>query len=107
MSFEVNPEGLRAAAGAIALLTGDIDGAPHLGAEPVANKLPGSAIGAALGKTDPLSRQAKDVLKARFNEFAAVLVVAADTYHGSDQDAAQRLVALTDINSGDPHSGGN
>ncbi|MCU1648313.1 MAG: hypothetical protein JWN03_8588 [Nocardia sp.] len=107
MSFEVNPDGLRAAAGAIALLTGQIDGAPHLGAGPVAEKLPGSATGAALSKSDPLSSQAKKVLKARFNEFSAVLVVAADTFHGTDQDAAQRLAALTDFNSGDPHAGGN
>ncbi|WP_067565253.1 hypothetical protein [Nocardia acidivorans] len=105
MPFEVNPDGLRAAAGALALLPGDIDQAPRLGAAPVAAKMPGSAAGAALAQSDNLSRKAKDLLKARFNEFSATLVIAADTYRGTDTEAANRIAALTDINSGDPHAG--
>ncbi|WP_433599987.1 hypothetical protein ACQPXH_31130 [Nocardia sp. CA-135953] len=105
MAFEVNPDGLRAAAGALALLPNQIDNAPHLGAEPVAEKLKGSAIGDALTETDSLSRQAKDVLKARFNEFSAELAYSADNFHDSDLDAAKRLADIADINSGDPHAG--
>ncbi|WP_330182143.1 type VII secretion target [Nocardia sp. NBC_01503] len=105
MPFEVNPDGLRAAAGALALLPGDIDRAPHLAAEPVAAKMPGSAAGAALGQSDALSRKAKEVLKARFDEFSTALTLAADTYQGTDTDAANRLAMLPDINSGDPHAG--
>lgn len=104
MSFEVNPEGLRLAAGAMALLPKEIDDAPHLGAEPVAKALPGSAVGAALGTADPASRTAKDVLKARFNHFSAILALSADQYHGTDADAARRIAAVANLNSGEPHA---
>lgn len=92
------------AAGALALLPKEIDDAPHLGAEPVAKGLVGSAAGAALGTADPASRTAKDVLKARFNEFSCLLALCADQYHGTDLDAARRLAAITDLNSSDPHA---
>ncbi|MFI9511399.1 hypothetical protein [Nocardia sp. NPDC052566] len=106
MPLRVSPESLRSAAGTLSLLPTEIDRAPHLGAGPPAAKLmSGSAVGTALGTTDPLSKRAKDVLKARFNEFAAVLALSADTFQGTDADAAQRLAALSDINSGDPHGG--
>ncbi|WP_067533686.1 hypothetical protein [Nocardia crassostreae] len=104
MAFQVNPEGLRLAAGAIALLPKEIDDAPKLGAEPVAKALPGSTVGAALAAADPASRTAKDVLKARFNEFSAVLAHSANEYKGTDLDSAQRIAALADLNSGDPHA---
>ncbi|MBO0853531.1 MAG: hypothetical protein J2P18_07170 [Nocardia sp.] len=105
MAFRVDPDGLRAAAGALAQLPTEIDSAPQLAAEPVANVLKGLAVGAELDKSDPASRQAKDVLKARFNEFAAVLELSADSFHGTDLEAAQRLAAIPDLNSGDPHGG--
>lgn len=66
--------------------------------------MPESAVGAALGTADPASRTAKDVLKARFNEFSAVLALSADQYKGTDLDAAQRIAALADLNSGDPYA---
>lgn len=100
MSFEISPDNLRRAAGVLAALPAEIDGAPHLGAGPVAEKLKGSAVGASLGKSDPSSRRAKDVLKARYNQFASLLVLSADTFHGTDLDAANRIAAVSDINSG-------
>ncbi len=105
MVFQVNPDGLRAAAGALALLPTDIDNAPKLDAESIVKSLAGLSVGVELGKSDPASRQAKDVLKARFNEFSALLVVCADTFHGNDLEAAQRIAAVADLNSGDPHPG--
>ncbi|MGV9675278.1 hypothetical protein ACWDSJ_08360 [Nocardia sp. NPDC003482] len=105
MGFAVNPDGLRAAAGALALSTADVDNAPKLGAAPVAGRLAGLAVGLELGKSDAASQQAKDVLKARLNQFAALLLVSADTFAGTDLDAAQRLAAVADLNSGDPHGG--
>ncbi|MGW4738510.1 hypothetical protein [Nocardia xishanensis] len=99
MSFEVNPDSLRSAAGEIAALPAEVDGAAHLGAGPVADKLKGSAVGTALGKSDPLSRRAKDVLKARYNQFAGLLALSADTFRDSDLDAANRIAAVPDINS--------
>ncbi|MGQ4596745.1 hypothetical protein [Nocardia sp. R6R-6] len=105
MSFEVDPDGLRAAAGDMALLPGEIDRAPHLGAGSVVDKLKGSSVGSALSRTDPLSKEAKDVLWARFDEFSSLLARSADTFHGTDIDAAKRLADIVDINSGDPHAG--
>ncbi|SUD47914.1 Uncharacterised protein [Nocardia otitidiscaviarum] len=106
MTFEVNPEGLRAAAGALALLSTQIDSAPHLGAEPAANGMLGSSVGSALVDSDPRSRQAKDLLKARFNQFSAILALSAETYSGTDMEIASRLAAITDINSGAPPQDG-
>ncbi|MFF0494653.1 hypothetical protein ACFYTQ_37030 [Nocardia sp. NPDC004068] len=105
MTFEVNPDGLRAAGGALALLPTDIDNAPKLDAEPVATSLAGLTVGAELAESNAASTRAKELLKARFNEFSALLVVCADNFHGSDQEAAQRIAAVADLNSGDPHSG--
>lgn len=104
VSLVVDPESLRAAAGTMALLPSDIDRAPHLGAGPEAAKLTGSAVGAALGLTDALSKQAKDVLKGRYDEIAGLLTLSANSYHGSDIDAAKRLADIGDLNSGDPHT---
>ncbi|MEU2034948.1 hypothetical protein [Nocardia amamiensis] len=101
----MDPDGLRAAAGALALLPTQIDNAPHLGAGPVADKLKGLSVGAELAKSDPASKLAKDVLKARFNEFSALLALSADTFNGTDLDAAQRIAAVADLNSGDPRGG--
>ncbi|WP_054812544.1 hypothetical protein [Nocardia arizonensis] len=99
MSFEVNPDSLRAAAGTLAALPDRIDGAPFLAAAPMADKLKGSIVGAALRRSDPLSRRAKDVLEARFNQFASVLAISAETFRDSDLDAATRIAAVGDINS--------
>ncbi|MGV9541708.1 hypothetical protein [Nocardia beijingensis] len=105
MGFEVDPDTLRAAAGSMALLPGEIDRAPHLGADPVAAKLKGSSVGMALSGSDGRSRTAKDVLRARFNQFSALLALSADKFQNTDADAANRLAAVADINSGDPHGG--
>ncbi|MFI7192025.1 hypothetical protein ACIBQ0_20000 [Nocardia nova] len=105
MTFQVNPDGLRAAAGELALLPTEVDDAPKLDADPVAKLLAGLSVGTELGKSNAASTQAKDVLKARFDEFSALLVTCADSFHGNDQDAAQRLAAVADLNSGDPHAG--
>lgn len=105
MPFQVNPDGLHAAAGALALLTNDIDNAPHLDAESVTGKMKGLNFETELAKCDPLSTQAKEVLKARFNEFSAVLALSADNFAGTDLDAARNIARLADLNSGDPHGG--
>ncbi|MBO0881236.1 MAG: hypothetical protein J2P17_12985 [Mycobacterium sp.] len=105
MGFEVNPDGLRAAAGALAQLPTEIDRAPHLDAESHVGQLRGLGIGAELAKSDPLSTQAKNVLKSRFNEFSALLMSSADAFHGTDDEAAQQISAVVDLNSGDPHGG--
>lgn len=105
MSFEVNPDSLRGAAGVLAALPGAIDRAPHLGAGPNVDKLKGSVVGAALAESDPANRRAKDVLKARFNQFSSLLALSAETFRDTDLDAAKRLAAVADINSGDPHAG--
>ncbi|MEV6323952.1 hypothetical protein AB0M45_22570 [Nocardia sp. NPDC051787] len=99
MSFEVSPDSLRRAAGVLVALPAEIDRAPQLGAGPVADKLKGSAVGASLGKSDPLSDRTMDVLNARYNQFASLLALSAETFHGTDLDAAKRIAAVPDINS--------
>ncbi|MBF6173831.1 hypothetical protein [Nocardia blacklockiae] len=98
MPFEVSPDSLRGAAGVMAALPNEIDQAPPLGAGPEAEKLNGSTVGAALSRSDPLSRRAKDLLKARYNQFAGLLAFSADTFHNTDVDAAERIAAVGDIN---------
>lgn len=105
MTFEVDPDGLRAAAGVLALLPDEIGKAPGLDATSAANKLKGSATGAALASSDTASTRAEDVVKARFDQFSALLALCADTFDGTDTDSAQRLAAIGDLNSGDPHGG--
>lgn len=105
MPFEVSPDSLRGAAGVLAGLPDEVDRAPHLGAGPNADKLKGSAVGAALAQSDPASKRAKDVPKARFNQFSGLLALSAETFHGTDLDAAKRIAAVADINSGNPHAG--
>ncbi|MBJ8348916.1 hypothetical protein [Antrihabitans sp. YC2-6] len=99
MALQVDPDGLRAAAGVLATLPTVIDGAPHLGAAPLGAKLTGSLVGAASSRSDPASKQAKDALKARFDLYAAVLALCAETYRGTDLDAAAQLSAIGDLNS--------
>ncbi|MBF6352804.1 hypothetical protein IU448_27900 [Nocardia flavorosea] len=102
MSVELDPEDLRAAAGTMALLPEQISGAPMLAATAAAEKLKGSSIGVSLNGSDSCSRTAKDVLKARFSQLAALLSFSADNFQGSDMDAANRLNSVSDINSGSP-----
>lgn len=105
MTLRVDPEGLRAAAGFVAELAPRIGAAPHLGAKPEADKLASSNVGAALANSDTCSKQAKDTIKARFDEFSSLLALSAETYAGTDMDAANRLASLGDLNSGETHGG--
>ncbi|MGV9674833.1 hypothetical protein ACWDSJ_06110 [Nocardia sp. NPDC003482] len=102
MPFEVNPDSLRQAAAALALLPEEIDHAPQVKSQPVADALKGSAVGDVLAGLDAVSSLAKAVLQARFNEFSGALALSADKFHGSDVDAAQRIATVADFNSGNP-----
>ncbi len=105
MTLRVDPEGLRAAAGAVAELAPRINAAAHLGAQPEAGKLASSNVGAAVANSDACSKRAKDTIKARFDEFSSLLALSAETYAGTDMDTADRLASLGDLNSGDTHGG--
>ncbi|WP_327147160.1 hypothetical protein [Nocardia sp. NBC_01329] len=100
MPLEIDPESLRATAGSLALLPLEIDRAPRLDADPVSNSLRATSVGAALSKSNAASTRAKEVLKARYNQFSALLMVSADTFNGADEDVAGRLAAAGDINAG-------
>jgi hypothetical protein len=95
--FEVNPETLRAAAAALALLPADIDGAPPLDADQIDGKLKGSVVGDRLGKTTPLAGHAREMLKARFSHFSELLAHAASTFHDNDIEVAAQLATVTDL----------
>ncbi|MET8871194.1 type VII secretion target [Nocardia sp. NPDC004604] len=103
MGLKVSPEELRQAAGELTKLGDDIidtNKLPHLGASRGVGALPGSPIAAALANADPASASAKSVLQGRLEEMANLLTTSANTYHDSDTDAAARLAALGDLNSG-------
>ena len=104
MSIEVDEDSLRQAAAALALLPSDIDAVPKLDAERAGNTLKGSAIGAALMSSNPASTRAKNLLNARFNQLSGLLAMSANSFTGTDVDAAHRLAAAVDLNSGDPHA---
>ena len=88
----------------MALLPEEIDHAPHLDAQVVANVLKGSSVGRVLDGLDGVSAVARATLQARFNEFSGLLAWSADTFDGTDRDAAQRLADVVDLNSGDPNN---
>ena len=104
MSIEVDEDSLRQAAAALALLPSEIDGVPKLDAERVGNMLKGSAVGGALLGSNPASTRAKNLLNARFNQLSGLLAMSANSFHGTDVDAAERLAAAGELNSGDPHA---
>ncbi|TYQ10646.1 UNVERIFIED_ORG: hypothetical protein L601_002200000630 [Gordonia westfalica J30] len=45
------------------------------------------------------STRAKQVLKVRYDQFASLLSLSADTYGDSDAEAAARIAGVPDINS--------
>ncbi|MFI9536813.1 hypothetical protein ACIG56_26630 [Nocardia fusca] len=100
MPLEIDPESLRATAGTLALLPLEIDSAPRLDADPVADSLKATSVGASLSQSNAASTRAKEVLKARYNQFSALLMISADTFNGADEDVANRLSAAGDINTG-------
>ncbi|MFE7743364.1 hypothetical protein [Nocardia sp. NPDC057455] len=103
--FEVNPENLRTAAQALAVLPTEIDAAAPLGADQVDGKLNGSAVGHSLEQTTQLAAQARETLKARFTRLSELLEHAASTYHDDDMAAATQLAAVTDLVPTGVHDG--
>ncbi|MFE3195745.1 hypothetical protein ACFXHA_42565 [Nocardia sp. NPDC059240] len=101
-ALEVTPDNLRKLAGGLALLPKDINDMVALGAQPVADVLKGSGVGTALGRSDGIDTTARAVLEARFNTFSGLLVLSADKYNNHDEDVADRLNAVADLNSGTP-----
>lgn len=99
-AFEVNKESLGAAAVALSLLPREVNQTAALGSDPVAKNLQGSTVGTPLARAESAATVAKGVLTARFNEFAALLQLSADKFAGTDEDAAQRIAAVADLNSG-------
>ncbi|MFI2281469.1 hypothetical protein [Nocardia beijingensis] len=95
--FDVNPEGLRAAAQALAGLPAQMDEVAPLGADQVDGKLGGSAVGHSLGQTTSLAFHARETLKARFIRFSELLEHAASTYRDGDMAAAAQLAEVTDL----------
>ncbi|MBY8860809.1 hypothetical protein K7711_30345 [Nocardia sp. CA2R105] len=105
MSLDVNPDSLRQAAAAMALLPQEIDKAAMPKTDAVANALKGSAVGGALDGLETATKTAKAVLEARFNEFSGLLALSADQYKDSDLATAKRLSQVTDLYQGnDPNN---
>jgi hypothetical protein len=98
--LKVTPQELRDAATKIEGLKQRVDQAPMLHGDDVAKGLPNTLIGALLPQLNSDSTSAKDVLRKRLQELANLLRFTADHYHGRDADIAQRLTAITEMNSG-------
>jgi len=104
MAIEVDQDSLRQAAAALALLPSDLDSVPELDAERCGQSPSGSTIGAALMRANPASTRAKKLLKARFNQLSGLMAMSANSFQGSDDEAARRIAEAGDINSGDPYA---
>ncbi|MEC3957262.1 type VII secretion target [Nocardia sp. CDC153] len=105
MGLKVTPATLNDAAttiGNLANTVKDAKATPPLGASRGVDGMKGSAIAAALGKADPASTVATQVLCGRFTQFSSALSTSAKTYHDSDTEAAQRLWAIGELNDGQP-----
>ncbi|WP_040806251.1 type VII secretion target [Nocardia concava] len=103
MGLEVTPATLNDAATTVGKLADNVTDTkvtPHLGASRGVDGLKGSAIAAALGKADPASTVAKQVLSGRFQQFSTALSSSAKTFHDTDTDAANRLWAIGELNDG-------
>ena len=53
---------------------------------------------------NPASTRAKKLLKARFNQLSGLMAMSANSFQGSDDEAARRTAEAGDINSGDPYA---
>ncbi|MGW4241661.1 type VII secretion target [Nocardia sp. NPDC004722] len=103
MGLKVTPATLTAAADTIGKLADtvkDTKATPPLGASRGVDGMKGSAIAAALGKADPASTVAKNVLCGRFQQFSSALSTSAKTYHDTDSEAAAKLAAIGELNDG-------
>lgn len=103
MGLKVTATSLTDAANTIGKLVGDVNDTavtPHLGASRGVDGMKGSAIAAALGAADPASRIAKSVLSGRFQQLSQALSTAGKTFHDTDTEAASRLWAIGDLNTG-------
>ncbi len=99
--MEISPASLTDAAvtiGEVGEQTNDITVFPHLAAKRAIDALPGSAIAVALAQADVISDAAVQVVSSRYAGFADLLTTAATSFADKDQEIADRLTALGDLN---------
>ncbi|NUS42865.1 MAG: hypothetical protein HOQ24_04125 [Mycobacteriaceae bacterium] len=100
--MKITPESLTDAAVAVGKLGEAVHDAavfPFLGASRGVEALKGSPIADALTGADPASTQAKATLASRYEAIASMLYTTATTFKGQDQDLADQLGRIGDLNS--------
>ncbi|MEC3914413.1 type VII secretion target [Nocardia sp. CDC160] len=107
--MEVSPQELRDAAstidgiadavGKLATFAAPFTASGLLGS--LGSGMAGSATAAQLDRIEAVRSKAMGVVEGRYQEIAGLLRTSADTYHGTDEDAAARFAALGDLNTGE------
>jgi len=98
---QITPESLTEAAltlGRLGEAVNDTNTFPLLAASRGVDALPGSPIATALASGDPASSQAKRTLSSRYAAMADLLYTTAAGFKGQDEDLANKLNALGDLN---------
>lgn len=103
--MQVSPQELRDAATVFDGIGGDVGRLPAIDSAPgflgtLGSFMQGSATGPELDKIEPARAKAMRVVAGRYLELASLLRVCADAFRDTDRDAAARLSALGDLNSG-------
>lgn len=103
--MQVSPEELRTAAKTFDGIVDAIGKLPAIDAASgilgtLGSFMQGSETGPELDRIETVRAKAIPIVSGRYQEFAALLRESADTYHGTDLEAAARFAALGDFNSG-------
>ncbi|MCU1644514.1 MAG: hypothetical protein JWN03_4789 [Nocardia sp.] len=103
--MQVSPQELRDAANTFDGIVGTVGKLPVIDAASgvmgtLGALMQGSDTGPEPDRIEAVRAKAIPIVSGRYQEFAALLRESADTYHGSDQEAAARFDALGDFNSG-------
>lgn len=97
---EISVDDLRGAATKVGKLADDVEPSALGGILWPSSAMPGSATCAALAQSPAAKTQAQTVMAGRYMEMKDLLTTSADTFHGTDDDAARRFGAMGDLNTG-------
>ncbi|MFI5778965.1 hypothetical protein [Nocardia sp. NPDC051570] len=98
--MHLSPEQLRDAAAVFDRMAAGVAELPAVHAREAAAGLTGSAVGAALGESDPVSVQAKGVMASRFTSLSSSLTRIVRDFQDSDFENAAQIAARLDAGRG-------
>ena len=98
--MEISVDDLRGAATKLGKLADDVGPSAFDDILWPSSAMPGSATSAALRQSPAAKTHALTVMAGRYTEMEDLLTTSADTFHGTDGDAATRFSAIGDLNGG-------